>query len=294
MSEVVDVVMRSKNEGHYARETIEAVRAQKGKWRARITVIDSGSTDGSLEIFRKLQVERLIQIEKYVAGAVLNQGMRETQSEWVVYLNADATPHNEHWLAELMEAGMSHPRNGAAFSRQIPRPDCQAVFAHDYDRCFGPRRESIHWPNFFSMVSSLVRRTAWEEQPFRDDLTFAEDEEWSRRLSAAGWKIVYAERSIAVHSHNYTPQQAFRRCYGDTFAMAATSSTPPKNYNFRYTVILGTLRDAAKDWKWCAEQGRFNEWPHAVLIRFAQRLGKRAGYRAGWKHFRRDGSPKNI
>lgn len=144
MKNVIDVVMRSKNEGHYVRQTIEAVRRQRGPYTARLTVIDSGSTDDSLAIFAELKVERLIQIERYVAGAVLNQGMRETSGDWVVFLNADATPADDDWLVNLLAAAQAVPRAGAAFSRQLPRPDCQAVFAHDYDRCFGPEIGRAH------------------------------------------------------------------------------------------------------------------------------------------------------
>ena len=289
MSNIIDVVMRSKNEGHYVRQTINAVRNQKGPWQPRITVIDSGSTDGSLEIFRELKVEHLIQIDRYVAGAVLNQGMRETSGEWVVFLNADATPADDEWLVNLLAASQSTSHTGAAFSRQLPRDDCQAVFAHDYDRCFGPTRESVNWGHFFSMVSSLVYRPAWEVIPFRDDLTYAEDDEWSRRLAAAGWLVSYAENSRAVHSHNYTTKQSYKRCYGDSFALAATSPTPARNYNYHYTVGLGTAKDALNDWCWCAANGRRREWPHAVLVRLFQRLGKRDGYRDGWKQFGRKG-----
>jgi len=287
MPEYVDIVMRSKNEGRYLAQTIEAVRAQEGQWQGRITAIDSGSTDGSLEIMRGKGVERLIQIERYVAGQVLNQGMRETGSAWVVYLNADATPADSKWLAELMQKALETPRAGAAFSRQIPRPDCWAVHAHDYDRCFGLERESRSWGHFFSMVSSVVNRAAWLEQPFRDDLRYAEDDEWSRRLIANGWAAPYAEGSVAIHSHNYKLREAYKRSYGDTFALAATSSTPPRNYNYHYTVGVGALRDAMRDWSWCAREGRRREWFQTLGMRVAQRLGKRDGYRAGWVHYGR-------
>ena len=71
---------------------------------------------------------------------------------------------------------------------------------------------------------------------------------------------------------------------------AAHSPTPVRNYNYHYTVGRGTLADAVKDWRWCAAEGRRSEWPHAVAVRFAQRLGKRDGYHAGWKHYQRDAS----
>jgi hypothetical protein len=50
----------------------------------------------------------------------------------------------------------------------------------------------------------------------------------------------------------------------------------------------GALRDALKDWAWCQAQRRRREWPRALAVRFALRLGKAAGYRAGWRHYRRD------
>jgi rhamnosyltransferase len=287
MADPVDIVMRSKNEGNYVARTIAAVQSQAGPWLGRITLIDSGSTDGSLELIRSSGVHRLIEIERYVAGEVLNQGMRETSSPWVVYLNADATPANSTWLAELMQAALAEPKAGAAFSRQLPRPDCWAVYAHDYDRCFGPERESRSWGHFFSMVSSVVRREAWQAQPFRDDLRYAEDDEWSRRLVAHGWTVPYAEKSLAIHSHNYTLREAYKRSHGDTFALAATSPTPPRNYNYHYTVGLGALKDSLRDWTWCAGEGRRREWFRAFAVRVAQRLGKRAGYRAGWLHYGR-------
>ena len=177
------------------------------------------------------------------------------------------------------------------FSRQLPRPDCQAVFAHDYDRCFGPNRESVNWEHFFSMVSCVVNRKAWIEQPFREDLKYAEDDEWSKRLRAHGWQVAYALESRAIHSHNYTLRESYKRCRGDTFALAATSPTPARNYNYHYTVLLGSLRDAAKDWTWCRREGRLLGWPHALAVRFAQRLGKRDGYHAGWRHYQRDAQP---
>jgi rhamnosyltransferase len=290
MPEAVELVMRSKNDGPLIRATIQNIHRQKFPASVRIVHIDSGSTDQTVDIIRSFSPWKLIQIrpEEYVPGVVLNRGMRETTAEWVVFLNSDAEPADPDWLGGLMAAAQSAPRVGTAFSRQLPRPDCRAVFAHDYDRCFGLQRESVHWEHFFSMVSCIVNRRAWTEQPFREDLKYAEDDEWSKRLRTHGWEVVFAQESRAIHSHNYTLRESYKRCRGDTFASAATSPTPPRNYNYHYTVALGSLKDAAKDWAWCRRAGRLGEWPHALAVRFAQRLGKRDGYRAGWKHYRRD------
>jgi rhamnosyltransferase len=281
--------MRSFNDGPLIGEVLRMVHAQADVGPVQLVHIDSGSKDATVPTIQSFNPHKFFQIQPsdYVPGIVLNRGMRESEGDWVVFLNSDAEPANLHWLSELLKAAHAQPRLGTVFSRQIPRPDCQAVFAHDYDRCFGDQRESANWEHFFSMVSCAVYRPAWLEQPFREDLQYAEDDEWSRRLKANGWGVGFAPTSIAIHSHNYTRQQAYKRAYGDTFAIAAHSNTPPRNYNFRYTVLRGTAVDAIKDWRWCAANGRRREWWHAVTIRFAQRRGKRDGYHAGWVHYKR-------
>jgi rhamnosyltransferase len=282
--------MRSMNDGPLIGNVLKGVYSQDYPGGVQLIHIDSGSKDNTVEVIKSTNPFKLIQIQphEYIPGVVLNRGMRESQGEWVVFLNSDAEPVNNRWLSELLAAAQSAPGVGTAFSRQVPRPDCQAVFWHDYDRCFGPERESVSWDHFFSMVSCIVNRRAWEEQPFREDLQYAEDDEWSRRLKANGWGLVFADKSQAIHSHNYTLKQAYKRAYGDTFALAATSQTPARNYNWRYTVGVGTARDALKDLKWCLKTGKVLEWPHAVAVRFSQRRGKMDGYRAGWKHYQRD------
>lgn len=287
----ISIVMRSKNDGRLIGATLRGVYGQDHPAGVRLVHIDSGSTDGTVEAIRATNPHKLIQIrpEEYIPGVVLNRGMQESAGEWVVFLNSDAEPANAQWLGELLRAAQSTPDTGTAFHRQIPRPDCQAVFAHDYDRCFGPNRDSINWEHFFSMVSCVVNRRAWEKHPFREDLQYAEDDEWSRRLKANGWGVAFAEKSVAIHSHNYTLRQSYKRAYGDTFAAAATSRTPVRNYNLRFTVGVGCVRDGLKDLRYCAREGNLGSLPHALAVRLAQRLGKLDGYRAGWKHYGRNG-----
>ena len=291
----VSVVMRSKNDGAIIGATLKTLYDQDYPGGVEVIHIDSGSTDNTLAQIRARGPSKLIQIraEEYVPGVVLNCGMREARSEWVVFLNSDAEPANRHWLSELLDATRSEAHLGAAFSRQVPRPDCKAVYARDYDRCFGPQRESVHWDHFFSMVSCIVKRSAWEQHPFREDLQYAEDDEWSRRLKTHGWEIAFAPDSVAIHSHNYTLREAYKRAYGDTFAGAATKSQVRlRPTDWVYGVAFAAMRDAAQDLAWCRRQRRLREWPHAVGVRLAQRLGKTIGFRKGWYHYH--GTTKQV
>jgi rhamnosyltransferase len=279
----VSIIIRSFNEGWALRETLPTLRSQAGEnWE--LIVIDSGSTDGSVELIRAAAPRHFIQIQpqEYNPGRVMNMGMRLARCERVIFLNADATPQGPGWLGALAEK-LNDPKTGAVFGRQIPRPDCQAVFAHDYARCFGPERDSARWDHFFSMVSSGLRKDIWSRRGFLEILQYSEDDEYTRWCRTEGWKVVYCPESVVMHSHNYTPEQAYRRSFGEAQALAAVWRSGGWEINWPRTVLLGWLGDICRDGRFCARQGRMAEWGHAVRIRWRQRRAKLDGFRNGWR-----------
>lgn len=284
----VSIVLRSFNEGWALRDTLPALRAQSHRdWE--LIAFDSGSTDGSVELLRAFKPRTLVQLQphEYRPGRVLNQAMRLARHDRVIFLNADATPQGPDWLAPLA-AALDDDAVAAVFGRQIPRPDCAAAFAHDYDRCFGPRRESAAWEHFFSMVSSGLRRGPWSERGFREGMQYSEDDEYTRWCRRRGFAIRYVPESVVMHSHNYTPPQAYKRSFGEAWALAHVWTGAERAFNPWRTVVLGWLRDAASDFRWCARTGRLREWSAACRIRWHQRLGRWDGFRAGWRMHRVD------
>ena len=286
----VSIIMRSYNEAWALQGTLPALRAQEHRdWE--LIVIDSGSTDGSVEMIRAANPAHFIQITpaEYNPSRVMNHGMRLARTGFGIFLNADATPQGGNWLGPLA-AALQNPRVAACFGRQIPRPDCAAVYACDYDRCFGPQRESIHWDHFFSMVSSGLRKDVWARRGFREDLQYAEDDEYTRWCKAEGYEVVYVPESVAMHSHNYTPEQARKRSFGDARAIGKAWTGAPTEFNFLKTVAFGWLNDVRQDLRFCSRNGRLGELPHAARIRWRQRTGKLAGFRQGWSE-RATGKP---
>lgn len=285
-SPAVSIVIRSYNEAWALQGTLAALPRQT--WRDwELIVIDSGSTDGSVGLIRAAQPAHFIQIRphEYHPPRVINLGLSLARADRVVFLNADATPVDEHWLAPLAEA-LAAPDVAAVFGRQVPRPDCQAVYAADYDRCFGPRRASAQWDHFFSMVSSGIRKDLWAHRGFNETMQYSEDEEYTRWARAQGWRVVYVPESVAMHSHNYTPEQATRRSFGEGRAHAAMWSGRRQEFNFVSTVLLGWANDVRRDLWFCAREGRWREWPHAAHIRWRQRRARLEGFRAGWRDYR--------
>jgi rhamnosyltransferase len=280
---LVSIIMRSFNEAWALRDTLAALKRQEyRKWE--LIVIDSGSTDSSVEIIREAEPSHFVQITDYQPARVMNQGMELARSEYGIFLNADATPQDSNWLRPLVEP-LLDPKVAAAFGRQIPRPDCQAVYAHDYERCFGPNRVSEQWDHFFSMASSGIRKDIWAKRGFNARMQYSEDDEYTRWCRAQGYRVEYIPESVVMHSHNYTAAQARKRSFGEGRALAAVCDSQA-GVTWLRSVLFGWANDARRDFAYCARNRKLSEWPHAAKIRWEQRRGRLAGFRQGWSDYR--------
>lgn len=278
----VSIVMRSFNEGWALRETLPALKAQDyHSWD--LIVIDSGSTDDSVDLIRSVSPRHFVQIpsQEYHPARVMNHGMELAETDLAIFLNADAIPQGPDWLRPLVTA-LLNPKVAAVFGRQIPRPDCHAVYAHDYERCFGQDRESAHWDHFFSMVSSGLRKDIWAKRGFNLRMQYSEDDEYTRWCRDQGYAVVYEPGSVVMHSHNYTPAQAWKRSFGEGRAFAAVWPGQAGDFTWTRTMLCGWLNDARRDLGYCFRSRRLHEWPHALRIRWQQRCARLAGIREGW------------
>ncbi|MCI0746386.1 MAG: glycosyltransferase [Verrucomicrobia subdivision 3 bacterium] len=283
---LVTIIIRSFNEAWALRQTLPALRRQNyPNWE--LIVIDSGSTDGSQDLIRAVRPDQFIQIKphEYNPSRVMNRGMELARSEFGIFLNADATPVDSNWLRPLVSA-LFDTQTAAVYGRQVPRLDCRAVFACDYERCFGEHREVRRWDHFFSMVSSGLRKDIWSRRGFLEKMQYSEDDEYTRWCRAQGYKVAYCPDSMVIHSHNYTPEQAAKRSYGEGRALAAVWEHSPRHFNWVRTVLFGWLNDVRRDFGFCARERRLVEWPLAMQIRWRQRRARLAGFRDGWAHYR--------
>src|SRR5688572_10452461 len=257
---LVSIIIRSFNEGWALRQTLPALRWQTYR-NFELIVIDSGSTDGSQNLIHSVSPDHFIQLrpEEYNPSRVMNRGMELARADYCVFLNADATPVDQDWLRPLVTA-LLNPEHAAVYGRQIPRPDCRAVFAHDYERCFGENRESAQWDHFFSMVSSGLRKDVWSQRGFLESMQYSEDDEYTRWCRAAGYDVVYVPESVVMHSHNYTPRQAYKRSFGEAWALAAVYAGHPSELTQPGRVLLGWLADVRRDFAFCRRTRRVRDW----------------------------------
>lgn len=227
----VSVVIPTLNGGRLFHRCIEAVSRQKLDLPFEIIVIDSGSTDGTGELAGQYAKVMGIQKSSFNHGLTRNMGIEKSKGELVALLVQDAVPADENWLQRLVDV-FDDPKTAGAYSRQIPRHDANPIVAARLKRwsAGGDERKvkQIDDPETFDSmdpmdkvelvsfdnVASMIRRSAWEETPFKE-AAFGEDTRWALQTLKNGWKLVYEPKSAVYHSHNNGLWYEFKRVYLD-------------------------------------------------------------------------------
>ena len=71
-----------------------------------------------------------------------------------------------------------------------------------------------HYLAFFSDNNSCIRRDIFEKYPY-EDVNFAEDQIWARKMIELGFKKVYCPYAPVYHSHNFKLRTYFKRYYDE-------------------------------------------------------------------------------
>ena len=278
----VSIIMRSCNDSDVIRGTLQMVRAQTYT-NYELWNFDSTSTDGTLDIIREFNTPQRIRLNdpaSYNPGRVLNEAVAATGGDILVFLNSDATPENEDWLQQLI-APLRDTACGASYGRQTPRPDCRSLFVKDTERAFGDGHVSAGWLHFFSMANSAVRRELLESHPFDTGIQYSEDIDWSYRMRNLGHGIVYVPDAPAMHSHNYTLGQSYRRHYGEGKAEAWIFRNGELSTSFLRYCLLPLGREVLRDLGWAVRRTSMDALLYSVPLRATQKWGRWQGLKSG-------------
>ena len=106
----------------------EAIASQADAASREVIVVDSGSTDGTLDQVRAA-AHLVIEISpaEFNHGTTRNLGIRRATGRFVVLIVQDARPLTRDWLAHLLAPLRDDARVAGVFARQVPRPDASAV-----------------------------------------------------------------------------------------------------------------------------------------------------------------------
>lgn len=219
---VVSILILTKNEAHNIRHSLPLLLAQSWPGRSELILIDSGSSDDTVQIAGgyPLKLYRLAP-DAFHHARTRNLAAELAQGEYLVYLAADALPCAQTWLAALLR-NFADGAVGAVYGRHVARPDASIERRDVLDTMYGPTRmvkdaacrAKLGYRYYhFSTVNCAIRKEVWQQTGFPQDMNVCEDVAIAARILDAGWKIVYEPDAAVYHSHEFSTAQLFRRYF---------------------------------------------------------------------------------
>jgi rhamnosyltransferase len=251
---LISVVIPVKNGEYWLRKTIEAIIKQTVFEQCEIIIIDSGSTDSTLEIVKQYPVHLIqIQPQEFNHGATRNIGALAAKGTYVVMTVQDAQAADEYWLEHLLNEFADEEVVAVCGKQIVPHvADANPIYWH---RPFSaPQKRSVQFKDeafqklapveqkqacALDDVNTMYKKEKLLELPFRKVL-FGEDMQWAKDALQKGWKLVYTDFAVVHHHHTDTPSYAAKRTYTECFyryKLFACKYQPT-------SLIQATMRDA--------------------------------------------------
>lgn len=203
------IIIRTKNEEKWISECLKRLREQTYQ-DFEIIVVDSGSTDRTLEMVRQFDV-RLFQIrpEEFSYPFALNYGCRQAYaSEYFVFLSAHSLPSSRTWLEDGIRNFSDTIMGIYGFVWALPDGSIgeKIIFNEWLCRVRSMFRKKMVirevQMGVLGFTNTIIRRDLWEQHHFDERYGLGgEDGEWARFWFARGY---YAIRTIdfsVYHSH---------------------------------------------------------------------------------------------
>jgi rhamnosyltransferase len=228
----IDAVIPVLNGLPEIRDCIDGLLTQSVPIR-RIIVLDSGSTDGTLEYLKGIDRVVVVHVPAgtFNHGLTRNLGWQHSDAEFLFYTVQDARAVDNNLLADLMGpfvdpavAGVCgrqivchDPRhNPVEWFRPVTEPQTlrhQLADAGAFDRLSPEQqREMCGWDN----VVVMYRRSVMDQLPFRDRV-FGEDLAWCVDALRSGVAIVYQPSARVCHYHLENEAFTIRRALSSMF-----------------------------------------------------------------------------
>ena len=190
--------------------------------KPRILVIDSSSTDGTVQIAQEMGVETLVIPQKeFNHGTTREKGRRMLGTPIVAMITQDAYAHSSDML-ELLVQPLLEKKASLSYARQIPHTE--ADFFASFSRSFNyPAKSHIRsladveiygaYTFFCSNSCAAYLNSALDEIGGFSPTPFGEDTIAAAKLLHRQHRIAYVADAIVHHSHDYTLKQEFLRHY---------------------------------------------------------------------------------
>jgi glycosyltransferase involved in cell wall biosynthesis len=234
MGQKIAVIIPALNEGEHLAPLLRSINSETYK-NKEIIVVDGGSTDGTIEVARKLGAKVVPETGQKSPANARNIGAKSTDADYISFFDADKHSINDTYFSEMVKhfsdenvIGVRGKVGYYPFHTFIEEMSVKAMYFR-YHPPQGPRENVFATPG-------LVRRSVFLELGAYLNIGLGEDTDFNIKLEEhakkTGKRIAYEPSSLCLdHSpENFKEFSKSRRWYGRTFVQYLKTS---KSLNWR-------------------------------------------------------------
>lgn len=287
---LASIVIRTLNESRHLDDLLSAIKRQQSSClRHEIILVDSGSTDGTLDIAKRHGCHiHHIKRSEFSFGRSLNLGCENSSGDILVFISGHCVPVDVNWLDKLCRPIVDN-QVAYSYGRQIGDDDNNFSERRIFAKYF-PGESSIPQVGYYcNNANSALKRSVWESCQFNEELTGLEDMELARRLVLAGEKIGYVADACVFHHHNEDWATVRRRFEREAIALQRIM---PEVHLSLIDVLRYIACSVWMDWRSAVRHSQFRRcWLQIAQYRFMQYVGS---YRGNHEHRKLSQKQKDV
>ena len=245
----------TKNGGEEFRRVLATIANQKGFRRVEIIVVDSGSTDKTVELAEQFG-SKIIKIlpEEFSHSYARNLGASYASGEYLLFTVQDALPPSDSWLYELFSVIKSNDvvavscaefpwESADLFYRAITWNHYRFLEVDREDRIMRYAGSEDHLTlrknGQLSDLACLISKDVFTKYKYKTD--YGEDLDLGLRLIKDGYEIAFLDSTRIIHSHNRPAYYYLKRGYVENVFLPRIFSDYPTVGNSLERVIPDVL-----------------------------------------------------
>jgi glycosyltransferase involved in cell wall biosynthesis len=248
----VSIVIRGKNESKWLKILFKEIRLQSYK-NYEIIYCDNGSKDYSINVAKKNKVRKIINIKRYTPGHSLNEGIKKSSGEYIIFLSSHCIPHSADWIKVYVNFMESHRNITAAYGKQIPLPGTSTKDLLDLDILFS-KETGIDQNNYLNNANAIYRTTYLKKNLFNKNLTNIEDRKWLLDQKKNKIKIAFIKEAGVFHIHGINQHESnsdrsvnTSKILNSKYKKYWNNCAFLRNDYFKYMIVINDRRNLGKE-----------------------------------------------
>lgn len=270
------IIIRAYNEARHIGKLLAGL-AHQSRVPYEVILVDSGSTDDTVEIARRWGV-KIVPIDKrsFTFGRSLNIGCAAASGDILVFVSAHVYPKHRTWLSDLVQP-FTEQQVVLSYGKQRGN-ELNHFSEHQIFAKWFPNESVFPQRSYFcNNANAAIRRSEWEKRPYDESLTGLEDLDWGKKAQADGGWIAYVASAEIIHVHEENWTSVRNRYRREAIAMRWIDKESRFGiFDFATLLPANILSDL---WHALLEKKLPFEMKSILLFRYNQMTGTLQGYR---------------